>query len=320
MCDGAELEIAGNEDLYATIGTAYGGDGETTFALPDLRGRAPLHRGQRPGSSAYALGAKGGVEGVALTVQQLPAHTHGFQASSNPGASSNPAGHVMATTGAARLFREATPTALLAAVAVAAVGASDSHENRMPFVAINYVVATGPDATSGDGPFVGEIRLASFDTVPAGWARCDGQLLPIEQNPVLFSVVSTMYGGDGESTFALPDVRGSVVIGSGPGDTSEYFQGTAGGAAGVALDASELPAHAHRVRANLGDADLQGPGPTNALARAELPCYQTNASTGIVTMGSATIAPAGSGASHNNRQPFITLSYLIALEGEIPVR
>jgi microcystin-dependent protein len=227
----------------------------------------------------------------------------------------------MATTGAARLFREATPSAQMAAVAVAATGGSDSHENRMPFVAINYVVATGPDATSGDGPFVGEIRLASFDTVPAGWARCDGQLLPIEQNPVLFSVVSTMYGGDGESTFALPDVRGSVVIGSGPGDaTSEYFQGTVGGAADVALDASELPAHAHRVRANLGDADLQAPGPANALARAELPCYQTNAATGVVTMGSETLARAGSSTPHENRQPFITLSYLIALEGELPAR
>jgi microcystin-dependent protein len=321
-CDGTELEVAGNEDLYAVLGSAYGGDGDTTFALPDLRGRAPMHRGQGTGTSLYARGDSGGVEGVSLTTQQMPLHTHGFQASRSVGSSPNAAENVVAAGGNIDTYAGSAPTVNMAAAGIAPTGTTDQHENRMPFVAINYVMATGPEATSGDGPFVGEVRPLAGDVVPAGWARCDGQLLPIEQNPVLFSIASTLYGGDGESTFALPDLRGGVVIGSGQGaETSEYFQGTAGGEAAVALVPDDLPAHVHRARGTTAFARVQSPGPDRSLAQISGGvAYQTNATAALTTMSSTALGTAGSSAPHDNYQPVLTLTFVIALEGEIPSR
>jgi microcystin-dependent protein len=192
----------------------------------------------------------------------------------------------------------------------------------MPFVAVNYVMATGPEATSGDGPFVGEVRPLAGDVVPAGWARCEGQMLPVEQNPVLFSVASTLYGGDGESTFALPDLRGGAVIGSGQGAaTSEYFQGTAGGAATVVLEVDDVPAHAHRARANSGRADLQFPGPDRSFARSGGgSAYRSSPAGSSTELAPETLTATGSGAPHDNYQPVLTLNFVIALEGEIPSR
>src|SRR5215213_9505849 len=98
--------------------------------------------------------------------------------------------------------------------------------------------------------FVGEVRLVGFNFAPTGWALCNGQLLPISQNTALFSLLGTTYGGDGKSTFALPDIRGQVVVGPGqsPG-TSEYYEGQAGGSQDVTLLNSEMPAHNHGAQA-----------------------------------------------------------------------
>jgi microcystin-dependent protein len=322
-CDGTELDIAGNEDLYAVLGDVYGGDGEATFALPDLRGRAPLHKGQGPATSAYSRGDTGGVERATLTDQEIPPHAHSFQAAPTQGTGNQPwSGYVVAASATVDVFAEREVNTDFAATAVAPAGSSRAHENRMPFVAVNYVMATGPEATSGDGPFVGEVRPLAGDVVPAGWARCEGQLLPVEQNPVLFSVVSTLYGGDGEAEFALPDLRGGVVIGSGQGDgTDEYPQGTAGGAAAVALEVDDLPAHAHRARANTWRADVQTPGPDRSFARSGSGvAYRSNPAGSSTELAPETLAATGSGAPHDNYQPVLTLNFVIALEGEIPSR
>jgi microcystin-dependent protein len=321
-CDGTELAVAGNEDLFAVLGSAYGGDGATTFRLPDLRGRAPMHRGQGPATSAYARGEAGGVEGVALVPDELPVHAHGLQATTSGGSANAPAGSVLASPPVIKPFRVGGADGSLAPSAVAPAGQSAAHENRMPFVAINYVMATGPEATSGDGPFVGEVRPLAGDVVPAGWARCDGQLLPVAQNPVLFSVVSTMYGGDGEAEFALPDLRGGVVIGSGQGaETSEYFQGTAGGAGTVALQPDELPSHGHALLYSDDDATVQAPAPNRSLAWSSPGFVYHDATSGpVAAMGPEALARVGSGAAHANYQPVLALTFVIALEGEIPSR
>ena len=162
-------------------------------------------------------------------------------------------------------------------------------------------------------PFVAEIRIFPFNFAPVGWALCDGQVMPISQNTALFSLLGTMYGGDGKSTFALPDLRARAPIqhGTGPG-LSTYDVGASGGAAAVALSADQLPPHSHQLNADGGAAGSGTPGASLAAANTKI----YNAPNNLVNM-----APIGSQAQpHNNMQPYLTLNFCIALQGVFPPR
>ncbi len=141
FCDGSPLAIADNDALFSLIGTTYGGDGQETFNLPDLRGRVPVHQGSGPGLSSYVAGQTGGVESVALTTSQLPAHTHASTASTAAGASANPQGNVVASSPSVTMFIADAPSLALAPSAVTPAGGSQPHENRMPFIAVNYIIS-----------------------------------------------------------------------------------------------------------------------------------------------------------------------------------
>jgi microcystin-dependent protein len=170
--------------------------------------------------------------------------------------------------------------------------------------------------------YVAEIRIFPFNFAPTGWAQCNGQLLPISQNTALFSLLGTTYGGDGKSTFALPDLRGDAVMhpGQGPG-LSQHTLGETGGSETVTLLESEIPAHSHTELANAAAADLQGPGPARVLARASGgSAYQTNALVNIVAMSDQSLSPAGGDQPHNNMQPYLTFHFCIALQGIFPPR
>lgn len=168
-------------------------------------------------------------------------------------------------------------------------------------------------------PFVAEIRIVPFNFAPTGWAFCDGTLLPIMQNTALFSLLGTFYGGDGRSTFALPDLRGRapLFMGQGPG-LSNYDLGQNGGQAAVTLIQSELPLHNHQVRANSGVASVDTP--VNNVwasgARGRPLVYATSANTTSLQA----FAMAGQSQPHNNRQPFLCLNFIIALQGVFPPR
>jgi microcystin-dependent protein len=137
FCDGSLLSIAQNEALFTLIGTTYGGDGQTTFALPDLRSRVPMHQ-----SNGHVLGDSGGVERVTLTGAQLPSHNHLPQADSNSGTSSDPTGHIWAQAPAARSYvAGASANAQMNASAMTNAGGSQPHDNMLPFLAINFVIA-----------------------------------------------------------------------------------------------------------------------------------------------------------------------------------
>src|SRR3954467_8241251 len=111
-------------------------------------------------------------------------------------------------------------------------------------------------------PFVAEIRVVGFNFAPTGWAQCNGQLLPLSQNTALFSLLGTVYGGDGKSTFALPDIQGEAVVGPGQGPgLSEYDQGQQAGEQSVTLLTSEMPVHTHLGQASIDDAQFQSPAP-----------------------------------------------------------
>ena len=169
-------------------------------------------------------------------------------------------------------------------------------------------------------PFVAEIRIFPFNFAPRGWAFCDGQILPLSQNTALFSLLGTTYGGDGKSNFALPDLQGRAPMhpGQGPG-LSLHDLGETGGSESVTLLESEIPSHAHGlVASSQAGEDPQAVGETFARSvGANL--YQAS-STGLVSMNDNTIAPAGGDQPHNNLQPYLTLSFCIALQGVFPPR
>lgn len=166
-------------------------------------------------------------------------------------------------------------------------------------------------------PFVAEIRIFPFNFAPKGWAFCDGQLLPISQNTALFSLLGTTYGGDGKSTFALPDLQGSVPMHPGQGQgLSQRFLGEMSGTETVTLLQSEMPVHAHQAMA-LGVVGNQPTAAGNTWARSTSNPY-TNTQNG--QMSFSALAPSGGGLPHNNMQPYLTLNFCIAMQGVFPQR
>ena len=169
-------------------------------------------------------------------------------------------------------------------------------------------------------PFVAEIRIFGFNFPPTGWAQCNGQLLPISQNTALFSLLGTFYGGDGKSTFALPDLQGSAPIHQGQGNgLSDYFIGQQSGAETVNLLQSEMPVHNHFLTAYSDDpADISGPTAAVELGLAQgLTPYRPQSDT---AMRVDAIGVAGSSFPHNNMMPFLTLNFCIAMQGVFPPR
>jgi microcystin-dependent protein len=138
FCSGQLLAIAENNTLFALIGTTYGGDGQSTFALPDLRGRAPIHR-----NGSFLLGQSGGQEVVTLTAGQTPAHTHGFSAAAGAATSTTPGGMLLATAPAATVapYGSDAPASTLAPQSLSAFGGSQPHENMQPFLAISFIIS-----------------------------------------------------------------------------------------------------------------------------------------------------------------------------------
>lgn len=171
-------------------------------------------------------------------------------------------------------------------------------------------------------PFVAEVRIFPFNFAPKGWAMCNGQLLPISQNTALFSLLGTTYGGDGKSTFALPDIQGRAVMapGQGPG-LSLHDLGEMAGERTVTLNTPEMPQHTHQLRAHSQDpADLNAPSPQRTLARSDGGNAFGTPDLPAVSMSFSAVSMVGNGQPHNNMQPALTLNYCIALQGIFPQR
>ena len=184
-------------------------------------------------------------------------------------------------------------------------------------VTSHMVLPTGAWA-EGQSPYVGQIMWVSFNFAPRGWATCDGQLLPLSQNTALFSLLGTQYGGNGTSNFALPDMRGRVLINAGQGaGLYDYRQGESGGEEPVTLLQSEMPAHTHAIQATTNVADQTNPA-GNVLGQAQ--SGNLYSSGGTTTMAPGALALQGGGQPHNNMMPYTTLNCIIALQGVFPAR
>ena len=170
-------------------------------------------------------------------------------------------------------------------------------------------------------PFVAEIRIFPINFAPRGWAWCDGQLMPISQNTALFSLLGTTYGGDGKSTFALPDLQGSAPMhpDQGPG-LSPHDLGEIGGSDTVTLLQSEIPAHAHALRASTDPGALNVPTPTRSIARSQNANLYKTTNTDFVAINPSVLTLAGGDQPHNNLMPYLTLYFNIALQGVFPPR
>jgi microcystin-dependent protein len=233
FADGRLLAKNQNQALFSLLGTTYGGNGTTTFALPDLRGRVPIGIGQGPGLTNRQLGQQLGTETVVLTEAQLPSHAHTL-----------PTGGATAPTGNALPF-----------------------DNMQPSLGINYIIAEegifprrgGAGSTGGVDPFIGEIIMFAGSFAPTGWSFANGATRPNTQNPALAAILGTNFGGNA-STYALPDLRGRTAVGTGIGPgLTEFDVGDALGAENVALTAAQLPSHAHSLTAG-GSTGTTGSG------------------------------------------------------------
>lgn len=166
-----------------------------------------------------------------------------------------------------------------------------------------------------ENPFIGSIAMFAGNFAPTGWALCDGQILPINQNTALFSILGTQYGGNGTTNFALPDLQSRVPVHVGQGTgLSPYAIGQAGGVESVALTEAQLPAHSHT--ANAGGAQTTN-SPSNAVP-AQNGAYATG--TPSTTMSADAIGSTGSNEAHTNVQPYLAINFIIALEGIFPPR
>jgi microcystin-dependent protein len=162
-------------------------------------------------------------------------------------------------------------------------------------------------------PFLAEIRIFGFNFAPRGYALCDGQILPINQNQSLYSLLGTTYGGDGRTSFGLPDLRGRSPVHVGNGDSL----GNKGGSEGVTLSASQMPQHDHPLNSSSDPANAPSPA-GKVLGNASTQLY--NDAQPLREMNPAAVASVGGGQSHNNMQPFLVMNFCIALQGLFPSR
>ncbi len=171
-------------------------------------------------------------------------------------------------------------------------------------------------------PFLTEIRIASFNFAPRGWAMCNGQLLPINQNQAIFALLGTTYGGDGRVNFGLPNLQGRVPVHMGNGLTL----GQVGGEIGHTLASSELPGHTHTLKASTAAATTGAPGgsvlaePGTNIGSVYAAGASAQATQGLITgaMASQAVAGGGGGQPHSNLQPYLVLNFVIALQGIFP--
>jgi microcystin-dependent protein len=166
-------------------------------------------------------------------------------------------------------------------------------------------------------PYLGEIRIFAGNFAPAGWALCEGQLVAISENDALFTLIGTTYGGDGQETFGLPDLRGRLPVHQSPG--SGFIIGSTGGTEEVTLTVNQMPAHGHAFVASQNAGNQVDPG-GNMIGETVGGLYPYIADAPTVSMSTSAITPVGGSQPHTNLQPYLCVNYIISLYGIFPPR
>jgi microcystin-dependent protein len=183
--------------------------------------------------------------------------------------------------------------------------------------AVAFLALSPRASAQADQPFLGEIVIVAFNFAPVGWASCNGQLLPISENDALFNLIGTTYGGDGQSTFALPDLRGRVPIHQGQAPaTSNYVIGETGGEETVTLSLNQIPAHEHPISGQSAVGTNSIPAGSVWASQSRLNVYSS--ATPNTPMNSASVSTAGGNQPHDNRSPYLVVNYIISLFGIFP--
>ena len=169
-------------------------------------------------------------------------------------------------------------------------------------------------------PFLAEMRIFGFNFAPRGWAQCDGQILPISQNQSLYSLLGTTYGGDGRTSFALPDLRGRTAVHEG-NLNGAYNLGQKGGEETHVLTVAQIPSHSHPLHAYSADATVNPNQPQgNLWAKTTAPAYHTLSTSSPAKLNANAVGNAGGGQGHENMEPYTTLNFCIATQGTFPSR
>lgn len=242
QAQGQLLPIAQNTALFSILGTTYGGNGKTTFALPDLAGRVAIGAGTGPGLGTYDLGGQYGTAEVTLTAANMPGHAHGL-----------PGGGVTTIAGGSQPFDNMQPSLGLNYL----VQVEGIFPPRNGPLELGAGIDQDPNFVAGSS-YIGQVALFSGNFEP-GWMIADGRLLSIAQYTALFAIIGTTYGGDGQTTFALPDLRGRAIVGAGQGPgLANVSLGETLGEPTETLSAQEMPVHDHDLAAGGGATDLAG--------------------------------------------------------------
>jgi microcystin-dependent protein len=325
FCNGYILNIADYSGLFASIGSVYGGDGVTNFALPDLRGRLVVGQGQGPSLSNYVLGQTGGNATITYGADNLPAHSHSvtIQSCSDAGDQDNPAGNVPATAGT-NLYNSTVNAEMgdsSMSINLSNSGAGETQNNVQPYLGINYIICYNGIYVQTENPYVGEIKLIATSFIPPNWVECSGQILNITDNIQLFSLLGTTYGGDGRTTFAVPDLRGRVPISY---QSGKYAIGQQGGTENESITLAKMATHNHagsatlRVYSGIGNSDTPVDNFPAINPQRDFEFSSTQTATSELnsvttdTTGTYSVQPV------DNRQPYNTIKYIICTSGVYP--
>lgn len=314
-CDGRLLTTRGYEPLHSKIGNIYGGD-HSRFGLPDLRERVLIGSGKQ-----YTAFIPGGENTHKLTIAEIPSHNHPAVASSNGTDAASPEGNCWPSD--AGYMR--TQNASMSAQSVGTQGDDQPHNNMSPCLALNYAICTRGiyfHSLSDIDDFYGAIRVFCVPVADTKkWVHCDGRLMSIGAHPDLYNVLGTRFGGDGQTTFALPNLIGRAAVshGEAPGLT-HYKTGETAGQETVTLTREQLPKHSHAAQAML-TADSQRPEKkvwaSEAGKRPPVDSYASKLGTGA-TMNAVAIGETGGGKPHNNMMAYQSFNFMICIDGVKP--
>lgn len=315
LCDGSMLSPTGigptgSPALFVVLGTSFGGDGITTFGLPDLRGSVAMGNGAGFGLTARTFGDRVGADSHNLTEPQLPIHSHDWLAVASTGSlKTDPSNSYL---GGVTAFATASADGLFGTGTGPAGQDNDPHENRQPFLVVNNVIwAAEPDARYS----IGEVRFGAFPVTPANWMVASGQSLLRASFPALFDVIGTSYGAVDGTHFSLPNFMGRVPVCAGQApDLSGYVLGASGGFETVAIDISQMPIHAHTIQALGGRISNIGTPNGATLSSAASGVYAPLAAVPDQTLNAAAVVTAGAGTPHNNMMLTTTLNFIIAVQ------